>query len=264
MSLKRAFASSVNTIAVSVGLEVGVKNIIKTAYDMGIKTPLKETKSLCLGSSVVDLLELTNSYCTVVNDGKYNMPILISRIEDRDGNIIYKAKKHEKQAIPYKSAYLMQIMLRSGLHGTSAGMWEYIGGHTQTTDFGGKTGTSNNHADAWYVGVTPKLVGGVWVGGEFPCIHFRTGALGQGGRAALPIFGDFIKKVLNDKRFSKYKAKFAEPKDIDPQLWAGSDYVEMPDSTLSEESEEENNSDDNASPNNSEIDTQTEVTTAEE
>ena len=264
MSLKRAFASSVNTIAVSVGLEVGVKNIIKTAYDMGIKTPLQEAKSICLGSSVVDLLELTNSYCTVVNDGKYNMPILISRIEDRDGNIIYKAKKHEKQAIPYKSAYLMQIMLRSGLHGTSAGMWEYIGGHTQTTDFGGKTGTSNNHADAWYVGVTPKLVGGVWVGGEFPCIHFRTGALGQGGKAALPIFGDFIRKVLNDKRFSKYKAKFAEPKDIDPKLWAGSDYVEAPDSTLSENSDGEDNSDDDATPNNSEIDTQTEVTTAEE
>ena len=264
MSLKRAFASSVNTVAVSVGLEVGIKNIINTAYDMGIKTPLKETKSLCLGSSVVDLLELTNSYCTVVNDGKYNMPIMISKIEDRDGNIIYKAKKHEKQAIPYKSAYLMQIMLRSGLHGTSAAMWEYIGGLTQTTDFGGKTGTSNNHADAWYVGVTPKLVGGVWVGGEFPCIHFRTGALGQGGKAALPIFGDFIKKVLNDKRFSKYKAKFAEAKDIDPSLWSGSDYAPAPDSTLTEETGENENEIEDASQNNDVNDAKTEVIATEE
>ena len=264
MSLKRAFASSVNTVAVSVGLEVGIKNIINTAYDMGIKTPLKETKSLCLGSSVVDLLELTNSYCTVVNDGKYNMPIMISKIEDRDGNIIYKAKKQEKQAIPYKSAYLMQIMLRSGLHGTSAAMWEYIGGLTQTTDFGGKTGTSNNHADAWYVGVTPKLVGGVWVGGEFPCIHFRTGALGQGGKAALPIFGDFIKKVLNDKRFSKYKAKFAEAKDIDPSLWSGSDYAPAPDSTLTEETGENENEIEDASQNNDVNDAKTEVIATEE
>ena len=264
MSLKRAFASSVNTVAVSVGLEVGIKNIINTAYNMGIKTPLKETKSLCLGSSVVDLLELTNSYCTVVNDGKYNMPIMISKIEDRDGNIIYKAKKHEKQAIPYKSAYLMQIMLRSGLHGTSAAMWEYIGGLTQTTDFGGKTGTSNNHADAWYVGVTPKLVGGVWVGGEFPCIHFRTGALGQGGKAALPIFGDFIKKVLNDKRFSKYKAKFAEAKDIDPSLWSGSDYAPAPDSTLTEETGENENEIEDASQNNDVNDAKTEVIATEE
>ena len=264
MTLKRAFASSVNTVAVSVGLEVGIKNIINTAYNMGIKTPLQETKSLCLGSSVVDLLELTNSYCTVVNDGKYNMPIMISRIEDRDGNIIYKAKKHEKQAIPYKSAYLMQIMLRSGLHGTSAAMWEYIGGLTQTTDFGGKTGTSNNHADAWYVGVTPKLVGGVWVGGEFPCIHFRTGALGQGGKAALPIFGDFIKKVLNDKKFSKYKAKFAEAKDIDPKLWSGSDYAPVPDSTFAEESDANDNTIETASQNNDTNDAQTEVSTTEE
>ena len=238
MTLKRAFASSINSIAVKVGLEVGIKNIINTAYNMGIKTPLQETKSICLGSSVVNLLELANSYCTVVNDGKYNIPIMISRIEDKDGNIIYKAKKTKSRLFPTNQLILMQIMLRGGLHGTSAAMWEYIGGLTQTTDFGGKTGTSNNHADAWYIGVTPKLVGGVWVGGEFPCIHFRTGALGQGGKAALPIFGDFIKKVLNDKRFGKYKAKFPEPKGLDPSLWSCSDYVEDPDSTLTEETGE--------------------------
>lgn len=264
MTLKRAFASSINSVAVTVGLEVGVKNIINTAYKMGIKTPLHETKSICLGSSEVDLLELTNSYCTVVNDGKYNMPILISRIEDRYGNIIYKAKKHEEQAIPYKSAYLMQIMLRSGLHGTSAAMWEYIGGLTQSTDFGGKTGTSNNHADAWYVGVTPKLVGGVWVGGEFPSIHFRTGALGQGGKAALPIFGDFIKKVLHDKRFSKYKAKFPEAKDIDPSLWSGSDYIAKPDTVITEESDASAQSDADEAANSTNTDTQTETTATEE
>ena len=80
----------------------------------------------------------------------------------------------------------------------------------------------------------------------------------------MPIFGDFIRKVLDDKRFSKYKAKFAEPKDIDPKLWAGSDYVQMPDSILSEDSENEINSEDNATPNNSETDTQTEVSTTEE
>lgn len=264
ITLKRAFASSINTVAVSVGLEVGVKNIIRTAYEMGIRTPLQETKSICLGSSEVDLLELTNSYCTVVNDGKYSMPILISRIEDRDGNIIYKSNKHERQAIPYKSAYLMQIMLRSGLHGTSAAMWEYIGGLTQSTDFGGKTGTSNNHADAWYVGVTPKLVGGVWVGGEFPSIHFRTGALGQGGKAALPIFGDFIRKVLNDKRFGKYKAKFPVAKDIDPSLWSGSDYVSKTDTADSEGTDSPVPSDVNEVPDNANNDTQTETTTAEE
>ena len=158
----------------------------------------------------------------------------------------------------------MQIMLRGGLHGTSAGMWEYIGGLTQTTDFGGKTGTSNNHADAWYVGVTPKLVGGVWVGGEFPSIHFRTGALGEGGKAALPIFGDFIRKVLNDKRFAKYKAKFPEAKDIDPSLWAGSDYSARTDTAESEETDATVQPDVNETPDNANIDTQTEQTAAEE
>lgn len=264
MTLKRAFASSINSVAVKVGLEVGIKNIINTAHDMGIQTPLQEAKSICLGSSVVDLLELTNSYCTVVNDGKYNIPIMVSRIEDRDGNIIYKSAKHEKQAIPYRSAYLMQIMLRAGLHGTSSSMWQYIGGLTQTTDFGGKTGTSNNHADAWYVGVTPKLVGGVWVGGEFPSIHFRSGALGQGGRAALPIFGDFIKKVLQDERFRKYKAKFPEPKDLDPSLWTCGEYIAEPDSTFDDEIETSDYSDDVTSSNNNNIEIQTELLTPEE
>ena len=264
MTLKRAFSRSINSIAVKVGLEVGIKNIIKTAHDMGIKTPLQEAKSICLGSSVVDLLELANSYCTVVNDGKYNIPIMISRIEDKDGNIIYKSKKNEKQAIPYESAYLMQIMLKAGLHGTSGPMWEYIGGLTQTTDFGGKTGTSNNHADAWYIGVTPKLVGGVWVGGEFPSIHFRTGALGQGGKAALPIFGYFIKKVLRDERFNKYKVKFPEPKNLDPSLWSCSDYVEVPDSTIEDENESSNYSDDATSSNNVNFESQTELSTPEE
>ena len=231
---------------------------------MGIKTPLQEAKSICLGSSVVDLLELANSYCTVVNDGKYNIPIMISRIEDKAGNIIYKSKKNEKQAIPYESAYLMQIMLKAGLHGTSGPMWEYIGGLTQTTDFGGKTGTSNNHADAWYIGVTPKLVGGVWVGGEFPSIHFRTGALGQGGKAALPIFGDFIKNVLRDERFNKYKVKFPEPKNLDPSLWSCSDYVEVPDSTIEDENESSNYSDDATSSNNVNFESQTELSTPEE
>ena len=240
ISLKRAFASSINSVAVSVGLEVGVKNIINTAYNMGITTPLEETRSICLGSSVVHLMELTNSYCTVVNDGKYNIPIMISRIEDRDGNVIYEAQRNDTQAIPYKSAYLMQIMLRYGLHGTSYHLWNYIRDLTQSTDFGGKTGTSNNHADAWYVGVTPKLVGGVWVGGEFPSIHFRTGALGEGGKAALPIFGEFISKVLRDDSFKHYRAKFAEPKGIDPSLWSCSDYVERPKTDeIEEESYEE-------------------------
>ena len=225
VSLKSAFAMSLNSVAVRVGMECGVRNIAKTAYAMGIKTKLQETRSMVLGSSDVNLLELVNSYCTVTNDGHYNMPLLVERIEDREGNLIYRARRNEKKAIPYRSAYLMQRMLVGGLYGTSGGLWYYIRPFYADTEFGGKTGTSNNHADAWFVGVTPKLVGGAWVGGEYPSIHFRTGQLGQGSKTALPIFGEFIQSVLSDENFSKYRVKFPQAKGIDPRLWTGSNYT---------------------------------------
>lgn len=92
-------------------------------------------------------------------------------------------------------------------------LWGYVGNHAGDTDFGGKTGTSNNHSDAWFVGVSKNLVCGAWVGGEYRCIHFRTGALGQGSRTALPICGYFLQSVLGDPAFRKYHGKFDAPGD---------------------------------------------------
>lgn len=213
MSLKIAFAKSVNTIAANVAHEVGIENIIKTAHAMGIKTKLTNTPSLSLGASDVSLLELVSSYGTVMNDGINIEPILVTRIEDKNGKVIYKSKEIKRESIPYESAFLMQQMLRGGLTekgGTSQALWNFDI-FNSGTEFGGKTGTSSNHSDAWFIGVSPNLVGGAWVGGEYRCIHFRTGQLGQGSRTALPIFGYFMEKVLKDKRFKKYHAKFKKP-----------------------------------------------------
>ena len=112
----------------------------------------------------------------------------------------------------------MQKLLMSGTHdggGTSVSLSaaEYAGNSFRDTDWGGKTGTSNNHSDAWFVGVSPNLVVGAWVGGEYRSIHFRTGALGQGARTALPICGYFIHSVMEDPAFQKYHAKFQTPND---------------------------------------------------
>jgi len=138
--------------------------------------------------------------------------------------VIYEPEQKREQAIPYRSAYLMQQMLRAGLTepgGTTAALWQYIHPVLGKTEFGGKTGTSNNHSDAWFVGVTPGLVAGAWVGGEYRSIHFRTGQLGQGSRTALPIFGWFIQSLLKDNRFAKYYRKFdAAKEEIDPQCWS--------------------------------------------
>lgn len=213
MPLKAAFAQSINSVAVRLGQEVGIDNIVSTAHSMGIKSPLDNTPALALGSSDVNLLELVNSYSTVVNDGKMHEPILVTRILDRDGNEIYLAPSEQHQAIPYKSAFLMQQLLQGGMRepgGTSMSLWGYVG-KFRDTEFGGKTGTSNNHSDAWFVGVSPKIVVGAWVGGEYRSIHFRTGALGQGSRTALPICGYFLESVLGDPAFKKYHGKFAKP-----------------------------------------------------
>jgi penicillin-binding protein 1A len=218
MPLRTAFAQSINSVAVRLGQEMGIKNIIETAHNMGIKSKLDETPSLALGSSDVNLLELTNAYCTVANNGKaHPEPILITKIVDRNGNEIYIAPTEEKQAITLKSAYLVQQLLQAGLRergGTSMSLWGYIGKFSDT-EFGGKTGTSNNHSDAWFMGVSPYLVVGAWVGGEYRSIHFRTGALGQGSRTALPICGYFLESVFSDPAFKKYHGKFQKPEDAD-------------------------------------------------
>ena len=215
MPLKAAFAQSINSVAVKLGQEVGIDNIVSTAHAMGIVSPLDNTPSLALGSSDVNLLELVNAYTTVVNDGKAHEPVLVTKILDRNGNEIYTAPTEQRQVIPYKSAFLMQQMLQGGMRepgGTSMSLWGYVSKFNDT-EFGGKTGTSNNHSDAWFVGVSPNLVAGAWVGGEYRSIHFRTGALGQGSRTALPICGYFFESVLGDPAFAKYHGKFAKAKD---------------------------------------------------
>jgi len=216
VSLKNAFAQSINTIAVQVAQIVGIPEIIKCAYLLGIKTPLENKPSTCLGSSDVSLLELVNSYSTIVNEGNYHDPIMVSRIEDNEGNIIYEKKTVQKRVVSYEVSWLMTEMLKGGMTepgGTSKALWSWDLFH-YNTDFGGKTGTSSNHSDAWFVGVTPKLVGGAWVGGEQRCVHFRTGELGQGSRTALPIFGMFMEKVLKDESLTRYRGKFpTKPKE---------------------------------------------------
>lgn len=215
--LKGAFARSINSIAVRLGQEMGIKRIIETAHKMGIKSPLDDAPALALGSSDVNLLEMANAYCTVANDGKHHEPVLVTRIEDSEGRQVYIAPTKSEQVIPYKSAFFMQQLLLGGLRepgGTSMSLGGYVGKY-RDTDWGGKTGTSNNHSDAWFMGVSPKLVVGAWVGGEYRSIHFRTGALGQGSRTALPICGYFLLEVLNDPAFKAYHAKFSKPKDDD-------------------------------------------------
>ena len=222
LTLKSAFGRSINSVAVRLGQEMGIKNIIRTAQDMGIKSPLDDEPSLALGSSDVNLLEMVDAYSTVANDGEHHDPVVVTRILDKDGNEVYVAPKDHSKALPYRTAFLMQEMLKGGVNeagGTSQALRHYI---FNDTDWGGKTGTSNNHSDAWFMAVSPNLVVGAWVGGEYRSIHFRTGALGQGSKTALPVSGEFIYSLMRDKAFQKYHAKWQlDPdEDIDPSMYS--------------------------------------------
>ena len=226
--LRAAFAQSVNTIAVKLGQEVGIDNVIQTAHDMGITSKLENAPALALGSNDVTLFEMVNAYASVANDGMHVAPVLVTKIVDADGRTVYEAKHEERRALPYRAAFYMQKLLEAGVRdggGTSQtlGGSAYLGRYGNQLDFGGKTGTSNNHSDAWFIGVTPGLVGGAWVGGEYRSIHFRSGRLGQGSRTALPIFGLFMKKVLEDESLKeKYMLKYSAPKeDIEPSTYQG-------------------------------------------
>jgi len=230
MPLKAAFAKSINSVAVRLGQEMGIKRIIETAHEMGIKSPLDNAPSLALGSSDVNLLEMADAYSTVADNGRHHGPILVTKVLDRKGRVVYEAPSVDEQAIPYRSAFLMQQMLMGGMRepgGTSQSLWGYVGDF-RDSEFGGKTGTSNNHSDAWFMCVSPKLVCGAWVGGEYRSIHFRTGALGQGSRTALPICGYFLQAVFKDPAFHQYHGKFDKPNesDISSSMYTCDSYYE--------------------------------------
>lgn len=214
MTLKRAFARSVNTIAVRLAKEVGIQNVARAAKLIGINSKLEEVPTLSLGASEVSLLEMVNSYSTITAEGMYMEPVIVTKILDKDGYLVYEHKPKPKRVISYENAFLMTELLKGGITepgGTSRALWNYDLMRWDT-DFGGKTGTSSNYSDAWYIGVTPKLVAGSWVGAEHRSIHFRSGSLGQGSRTALPVYAYFMEKVLADKNLG-YRAKFpSKPK----------------------------------------------------
>ena len=246
MTFKAAFARSVNSVAAQVAQEVGIANVAKCARMMGVQSKLVEVPSLCLGSSPVTLLELVNAYNTIAAEGMYRPPVMVIRIEDNAGKRVYEADTAQERVISYENAFLMTELLKGGVTeagGTSRalGNWDLF---RWDTDFGGKTGTSSNYSDAWYVGVTPRLVGGAWVGADKRSAGFSSSRLGQGSRAALPVFAMFMEKVLSDEDFARYRAKFpAEPKEpitraYKCQSYASPDASEM-DSGAEEGTQEE-------------------------
>lgn len=237
ISLKNAFARSVNSIAVQLTKEMGWDKVIECAHRMGVDSPLHNVPSVCLGSSDVTLLEMVNAYCTFLNDGMLNEPVFVTRITDQEGKVLYSHETKAKRVISAETAFLMSVMLRSGLTeagGTTQGLWEYDLFRYET-EFGGKTGTSSNFSDGWFIGITPHLVSGVWVGGEHRNARFRTSQLGEGLRTALPVYGLYMEKVLQDSDLKKYRGKFEKPVIKISKPYTCSSYTPVSDSLSGDE-----------------------------
>jgi penicillin-binding protein 1A len=220
LTLRQALGQSVNSVTAGITKRVGVPNIIQYARDLGITSPLEAVPTLCLGASDVSVYELLGAYATFANKGRHVRPQFITRIEDRNGNVIAEFVPEVKQVISEEIAYLMLHLLTSATEpgGTSTSLHSY--GVTKDNQIGAKTGTTQNNSDAWFMGVTQDLAAGLWVGGDNRSVRFRTIALGQGAVLALPVWGLFMQKVYEDPRLKEiYRRRpFEKPENLSIEL----------------------------------------------
>ncbi|WP_460614045.1 transglycosylase domain-containing protein [Hymenobacter seoulensis] len=214
MTLRHAMARSVNSVTAQLTEKVGWDNVAKYANKVGIRSKLLPVPSIGLGSGGdVSVYEMVNAYSTFVNQGFRSEPMLVTRIEDQNGNVIVQFDPQQKRVIPAETAWLMTYMLRGGMEepgGTSQALWDYEL-WKKNNQIGGKTGTTSNYSDGWYMGITKDLVTGVWVGGEDRSIHFLNSQQGEGGRTALPIFGSYMEKLYKDPELDIRMGPFPQP-----------------------------------------------------
>ncbi len=213
MTLRHAMGRSINTVTAKLTEKVGWTTVAHYAKKMGITSPLAEVPSIGLGSSDVSLFEMVGAYATIMNGGMWQEPQILWQVKDKHGKTLHYFHGDSHRALSKESAWLMGYMLKGGTqepYGTSLGLWSY-GILGNNNDVGGKTGTSSNFADGWYMGVTRDLVTGVWVGGEDRAIRFRTSDVGEGSKTALPIFGLYMQSLYADKTSGIRKAPFLQP-----------------------------------------------------
>ncbi|MBK7474954.1 MAG: transglycosylase domain-containing protein [Haliscomenobacter sp.] len=231
-SMEGALTHSVNTVSVQLIMETGVGPVRNLAEKMGINGSIPKGPSLALGTAEASLMDMVQVFGTIGNGGVRPEIHYLDRIETADGEVLvtFDAPSAKVRALSEQTAGQMIHMLRSVVEdGTASRLrWRY---GLSNVDLAGKTGTTQNQSDGWFVGITPRLVAGAWVGAESPSVHFRSLANGQGANTALPIFGGFMRRVYNDRRYQSWKnARFAPLPDSVAAAMACPPFVH-PDST---------------------------------
>ena len=216
VTLKWGLSHSVNNISGWVLKQFSPKAAVRMARRLGIKSEIAAVPSLFLGTADISVREMVGAYSTFANKGVHVDPIIVSKIEDKYGNTISEYRAPEKEVIKEKTAYLMLNLLQGVVRNGTGVRLGYKYGFRNA--IGGKTGTTQNHSDGWFMGVTPDLVSGVWVGAEDRAVHFQTIKLGQGANMALPIWALYMKKVYGDKSLNITKRDFDVPRGMNPMI----------------------------------------------
>lgn len=227
VSLKFGLANSLNTISArimhSFGPIAGPMRVVNMARSMGVKSPLTPVPSLALGVADLSVWEMVGANATFANKGVYIKPIIITRIEDKHGNVIYDVIPETNEVMTEEQAYVMIDLMKGvvdGVYNKETGKRTSTGGRVRfrsrpyggiKSPVAGKTGTTQNNSDGWFIGITPDLVTGVWTGAEDRSVHFDQTAFGQGANMALPIWGYYMKSVFADKRLKISQGDFEKP-----------------------------------------------------
>lgn len=216
VTLKWGLAQSSNWVSAYLMSKLSPQQFVLLLHDYGINNPdIHASMSLCLGPCEVSVAEMVSAYTTFANGGIRVAPLFVSRIEDNDGNVVATFQPRMNEVISAESANKMLVELMGVVDGGTAGRLRYK--YNFTGDIGGKTGTTNRNSDAWFMGFTPELVSGCWVGGEDRDIHFDSMRMGQGATMALPIWAYFMKKVYRDSSLPyDPNSKFNLPEGFDP------------------------------------------------
>ena len=244
LSMKFGLANSINSVTAYIMKQFGPQAVVDLAKKIGVKSKILAVPSLCLGTFDLSVYEMVGAYSTFVNKGVWIEPVFITKIEDKNGVIIEEFTPKTQEAMSEETAAVMVRLLQGvvdGVYSPEAKTTKGTGVRLRhkykfTNDIGGKTGTTQNQSDGWFIGITPNLVTGVWSGCEDRSIHFRDIYYGQGANMALPIFAEYLTRAYKDKDVSEINpVKFNIPKYIDVKMDCGEQVQTIEDIILEEE-----------------------------
>ncbi len=212
ITLREALANSINYVSALLMKQYGPHAVVNMARRVGITAPLEPTPSLCLGTADVSVYEMTSAFGTFFNQGMHVSPMMMTRIEDRNGNILAEFSPERKEVMSAESAWLTVQLLKGVVLSGTAIRLRYK--YKFTEPIAGKTGTTQNNSDGWFIGGTPDLVTGVWTGAEDRSVHFYSTALGQGANMALPVWALYMRQVYDDPSITISRGDFPKPESM--------------------------------------------------